>query len=252
LFVYSCDEKAFFENGPWRMSDNFYAALVTPVVHYTMGGLEVNGAAQVIGSSGAPISGLWCAGECAGGVHGVNRLGGSSLLDCVVFGRVAGRNASKYVLQNLLSGKTAAGAGAGEALSFTVTPNGDNRVSLQFSWGKGSGASQQSASSHSAASSASTAAAPAAVEAPKAAGGDRNKTFTLAEVAIHNTAADCWVVVNGVVLDVTTFLPGACLVFCFLFLLLIVSDHPGGKASIMLFAGKDASVGMDCVVCNCV
>jgi succinate dehydrogenase/fumarate reductase flavoprotein subunit len=33
--------KVFFENGPWRMNDSFYCAIVTPVVHYTMGGLEV-------------------------------------------------------------------------------------------------------------------------------------------------------------------------------------------------------------------
>ena len=49
--------------------------------------------------------------------------------------------------------------------------------------------------------------------------------FTMDEVAKHKTAKDCWVVVNGEVLDVTEFLP----------------DHPGGKKAIMLFAGKDAS-----------
>merc|ERR1711874_361153 len=45
-----------------------------------------------------PIKGLYCAGEVAGGVHGNNRLGGNSLLDCVVFGRVTGKAATKYVL----------------------------------------------------------------------------------------------------------------------------------------------------------
>ncbi len=44
------------------MNDSFYAAVVTPVVHYCMGGLEVNGASQVVGRGG-PIPGLWCAGE---------------------------------------------------------------------------------------------------------------------------------------------------------------------------------------------
>ena len=36
--------------------------------------------------------------QVAGGVHGNNRLGGNSLLDCVVFGRVAGKAAAKYML----------------------------------------------------------------------------------------------------------------------------------------------------------
>merc|ERR1712125_168616 len=44
------------------------------------------------------IPGLYAAGEIAGGVHGNNRLGGNSLLDCVVFGRVAGKAACKYIL----------------------------------------------------------------------------------------------------------------------------------------------------------
>merc|ERR1711974_156559 len=47
---------------------------------------------------GAAIPGLYAAGELAGGVHGNNRLGGNSLLDCVVFGRVAGEHAAKYML----------------------------------------------------------------------------------------------------------------------------------------------------------
>merc|ERR1712187_84968 len=41
-------------------------------------------------------NGLYVAGEAAGGIHGNNRLGGNSLLDCVVFGRVAGKAACKY------------------------------------------------------------------------------------------------------------------------------------------------------------
>merc|ERR1712151_669067 len=40
----------------------------------------------------------YCAGEVAGGVHGNNRLGGNSLLNCVVFGRVTGAAATKYIL----------------------------------------------------------------------------------------------------------------------------------------------------------
>merc|ERR1712070_1166248 len=44
------------------------------------------------------MPGLYAAGEVAGGIHGNNRLGGNSLLDCVVFGRVAGRHAAQAML----------------------------------------------------------------------------------------------------------------------------------------------------------
>ena len=64
-----------------------------------MGGLEITTKSEVLGKDGRPIPGLYCAGEQMGGVHGNNRLGGNSLLDCVVFGRVQGREASKYYLQ---------------------------------------------------------------------------------------------------------------------------------------------------------
>merc|ERR1719161_275609 len=49
--------------------------------------------------------------------------------------------------------------------------------------------------------------------------------ISMAEVAKHNTKADCWVVVSGEVLNVTNFL----------------SQHPGGELAIITFAGKDAT-----------
>merc|ERR1711948_234300 len=61
------------------------------------GGLEIDAEGAVLGASGV-IKGLYCAGEVAGGVHGNNRLGGNSLLDCVVFGRVAAEDCAKYML----------------------------------------------------------------------------------------------------------------------------------------------------------
>ena len=54
-----------------------------------MGGLEITPEAEIKSAQG-PIPGLFAAGEICGGVHGANRLGGSSLLGCVVYGRVAG------------------------------------------------------------------------------------------------------------------------------------------------------------------
>ena len=63
-----------------------------------MGGLEIDVDSACVDKSGKAIPGLYAAGEVAGGVHGNNRLGGNSLLDCVVFGRVAGKACAKYML----------------------------------------------------------------------------------------------------------------------------------------------------------
>merc|ERR1712072_755351 len=71
---------------------------ITPVIHYCMGGLEIDANSLVLDKKGKPINGLYAAGEVAGGVHGNNRLGGNSLLDCVVFGRVSGKHACDWML----------------------------------------------------------------------------------------------------------------------------------------------------------
>jgi len=63
-----------------------------------MGGIKVNPNAEIVHTSGKAIPGLYATGEVCGGVHGVNRLGGNSLLDCVVYGRVSGKNACSYLL----------------------------------------------------------------------------------------------------------------------------------------------------------
>merc|ERR1711972_725241 len=94
--------KKFFHNiipGSAVKTEPFYVAIITPVIHYCMGGLEVDTDSAVISTStGKAIPGLYAAGEVAGGIHGNNRLGGNSLLDCVVFGRVSGKAAAKYIL----------------------------------------------------------------------------------------------------------------------------------------------------------
>merc|ERR1712050_740263 len=92
--------KKFYHNvipGSQVAKEPFYVAIITPVIHYCMGGSEVNAKGQVVSANG-PIPGLYAAGEVAGGVHGNNRLGGNSLLDCVVFGRVTAREAAKFIL----------------------------------------------------------------------------------------------------------------------------------------------------------
>ena len=68
-----------------------------------MGGLAISPAAEVVTAAGKPIPGLFAAGEVAGGIHGRNRLGGNSLLDCVVFGRVAGATAARALFRDTLA-----------------------------------------------------------------------------------------------------------------------------------------------------
>merc|ERR1711879_418237 len=90
--------KKFYHNvidGSKVATEPFYVAIITPVIHYCMGGLESTVEAECIDDKGV-IPGLYVAGEAAGGIHGNNRLGGNSLLDCVVYGRVAGKAAVKY------------------------------------------------------------------------------------------------------------------------------------------------------------
>ena len=62
---------------------------VGPTAHYVMGGVKVNPETQE-----STISGLFAAGEAATGLHGANRLGGNSLSDLIVFGKIAGESAA--------------------------------------------------------------------------------------------------------------------------------------------------------------
>jgi flavocytochrome c len=94
--------KKFYHNTPFEVNDSFYVAIVTPVVHYCMGGIKISTDAECLGKT-KPVGGLFAAGEVTGGVHGKNRLGGNSLLECVVFGRIAGKSAVKYILRNNIS-----------------------------------------------------------------------------------------------------------------------------------------------------
>lgn len=64
---------------------------VAPTCHYAMGGVRVEAE-----TAAATVPGLFAAGECAGGMHGANRLGGNSLSDLLVFGRRAGLGAAEY------------------------------------------------------------------------------------------------------------------------------------------------------------
>merc|ERR1712051_534147 len=194
--------KKFYHNiipGSKVATEPFCVAIITPVIHYCMGGLEITEDAEVVGKNGV-IPGLYAAGEIAGGVHGNNRLGGNSLLDCVVFGRVAGIHCARYMLEDKVKA-TSLKELSGGGLTGEVT-------SSKFSGGSYEDGMNKTAK--------------AGASAPAAGGGGG---FTMAEVAKHTTNTDCWVVVNGEVLDVTSFL----------------KDHPGGELAILTFAGKDAT-----------
>ncbi|MCH9023271.1 MAG: FAD-binding protein [Planctomycetes bacterium] len=64
---------------------------VGPTLHYFMGGLRVDHDSQE-----TKVPGLFACGECAAGLHGANRLGGNSLSDLLVFGKLAGESAVSH------------------------------------------------------------------------------------------------------------------------------------------------------------
>jgi succinate dehydrogenase / fumarate reductase, flavoprotein subunit len=64
---------------------------VAPTAHYSMGGVRVDPLTHA-----TDVAGLFAVGECAAGVHGANRLGGNSLAECLVFGKVAAREAARW------------------------------------------------------------------------------------------------------------------------------------------------------------
>jgi predicted heme/steroid binding protein len=215
--------KKYFDAVPYDLSDSFYVAIITPVLHYTMGGIKIDTDASCLRDDGKVIPGVFGAGEVNGGIHGLNRLGGSSLLDCVVFGRVAGATAAKYLLQETLKAQPQVSGGRSTPIQSHVRFDPQSKkVSIDFLW-ETDEATVQTPSSSTAPS--------APKEAPKISPStqepapDRSKVWTLADVAKHNKPDDCWVVVNGKVLDTTKFL----------------KDHPGGAKAILLYAGKDAT-----------
>jgi flavocytochrome c len=210
-------ETKYFPAGHLDVNDKFNVAIVRPVNHYTMGGVGIDTESRVLAEAGGVIPGLFSGGEATGGVHGNNRLGGSGLLECVVFGRLAGASCAKYI-ESL-----PAPASSGAAVTISIPQSNGTTITVTIT---GEGVSGVPAASSAAPAPSAPAEEPAQpAEAPP------QKEYTLEEVAKHNTEEDCWVVVNGQVLDVTKFLP----------------DHPGGAMAIVTFAGKDASEMFDMV-----
>merc|ERR1739848_9026 len=132
-----------------------------------------------------------------------------SLLDCVVFGRVTGAAATKYIL----------GPDVKKIDLKQLTGGGlDGQVKAS----KFSGGSYEDNMNESKAGSSAPAKKEKKEKKEKRGSGGG---LTLAEVAKHTTKTDCWVVVSDQVLNVTSFL----------------SQHPGGELAILTFAGKDAT-----------
>lgn len=77
----------------------FVALEIRPGIHYTMGGLRIDGKTQVLRADRKPVPGLFAGGEVTGGVHGANRLGGNSISETITFGRIAANQASAYIQQ---------------------------------------------------------------------------------------------------------------------------------------------------------
>merc|ERR1712117_175518 len=160
-------------------------------------------------------------GEVAGGVHGNNRLGGNSLLDCVVFGRVAGKACAKYMLGDDMK-DTSLFDLSGGGLSGKVESSKLSGGSYEDNMNKSAVSSAKPASG----AEGKTAVSPAKKNKSGGGGG-----LTMAEVQKHVTKTDCWVVLHDRVLNVTNFL----------------SQHPGGELAILTFAGKDASAEFDMI-----
>ena len=64
---------------------------VAPTAHYSMGGVWVRPE-----DHGTDVDGLFVIGEAASGLHGANRLGGNSLIELLVYGRITGQAAAEY------------------------------------------------------------------------------------------------------------------------------------------------------------
>ncbi|EYE91823.1 putative fumarate reductase Osm1 [Aspergillus ruber CBS 135680] len=229
--------KRFFHNGPFAVDDTFHVALMEPVLHFTMGGIEINEHAQVLNSEQAPFEGLYACGELAGGVHGANRLGGSSLLGCVVYGRVAGDSASQHLFKKLITGGASTAQSRLGQISLHIDPATPGKIAIEWSGAAaasgasgapvGSGATPEVAAATASASPANAAAAAQQASKPTAPKPFEvpEKEFTMEEIAKHNKKDDLWIVVKGCVLDVTNWL----------------DEHPGGANALFNFMGRDAT-----------
>ncbi|KAL2357653.1 FAD binding domain-containing protein [Cryomyces antarcticus] len=233
--------KKYFHNLPFNVDDVFHVAVMEPVLHFTMGGIEINDKAECLNQDGKPFEGLFVCGELAGGVHGANRLGGSSLLGCVVYGRVAGDSSSKYLFQKVLNGGASTAAQRLGQISLHIDPSQPGKISVEWSNGEGASSSSESSAQSRMEQQSQKSAAP--VMPTSGASGDSSdpgkvskpnalrdfkvpdKEFDMEEIKKHNKKEDLWIAVKGVVMDVTNW----------------VDEHPGGPEALFTHMGEDAT-----------
>ncbi|KAG7194799.1 uncharacterized protein KQ657_004480 [Scheffersomyces spartinae] len=201
-------------------SGEVYVSFIHHVLHFTMGGIKIDIHGRVLqGDGSSPIEGLYAAGEVAGGVHGHNRLGGSSLLACVVFGRLTGSEASKYQFENYNKS-----IGRLQMLKVHLDPN-RKQFRVEFADDEDNDGSFSTNMSSKQSNKKQDTLEPKKGSKPYTQFKLPETEFTEEEVAKHNREDDCWCIIKNVVIDLTSFL----------------DEHPGGKKSILQYAGKDAT-----------
>ncbi len=208
LLVCVCSNDAFgkkvFPNAAFGSdpdSGPFYVGTITPVLHYSMGGLRIDAKAHVLHEgTGAVVPRLFAAGEVTGGIHGNNRLAGMALTECVVYGLMAART----ILDEAHAHAAAAAAASSAAPSVSVAGSA-------VPAGTGVG----------------TPAGGAGAAATAGAGADSLRRITAAELAHNNGEGGrpLWLALFGSVYDMTDF----------------ADEHPGGRDSIDSVAGKDGT-----------
>jgi flavocytochrome c len=256
---YGKDEfgKTSFRGVPATDLDNeiFFAGIVTPVLHYCMGGITIDTEGNVLDENGHKIQGLHAAGEVTGGVHGDNRLGGNSLLECTVFGTIVGKKLPIRARNDSRSPVPPPEEAKRKELRDVSTAELQRHNTPQDCWVAIGGmvydltdfADEHPAGAKSIHDLAGTDGT-AAFEAVHSAGllnefeedrigplvvasahspenSPRDRTVSITELQRHNTTDDCWVAFHGDVFDMTEF----------------AKQHPGGSHLIQDLAGSDGT-----------
>jgi flavocytochrome c len=247
--------KTVFENVPNENLDEeeFFVGEVTPVLHYCMGGLKISPSGRVIASNQETILGLYAVGEVTGGVHGNNRLGGNSLLECVVFGKIVGEQIPVTTMKHLAQYSERLPSTPGEAL--TVEEMSRHNTPIDCLVGLNGNVYNLTTFTDRHPGGRKSIVALCGTEATEIFLGvhslhilsvvDDHRVGYLSdyrptqlshdnEVANvdtetlkqHNSPDDCWVVIHGMVYDLTEF----------------SKNHPGGAYIIQKLAGRDATV----------
>lgn len=248
--------KVSFRGVPATDLDNetFYVGSVTPVLHYCMGGITIDTEGNVLNEHNEIIEGLHAAGEVTGGVHGDNRLGGNSLLECTVFGTIVGKKLPVRKTSTTIASQDASTTKRKDTqkeerkISQTELEqhniDGDCWVSIngvvydltEFADEHPAGPESIRLLAGQDGSEAFNAVHNEDIlsdfeEERLGILAEAEKTVTAAELEEHNNEGDCWVAINGVVYDLTEF----------------AEEHPGGIETIHELAGQDGSEAFNAI-----